>query len=601
MRSYLKLLHFLKDHKRLFGFAVVTMFFSSLFEGFQISFLIPITDRIFNNREIILPNDLPQPIMDLVDWLNAIPAETLFWTLPFIALGMIVVKNILTFLHGYLMNDVSQRVLRDVRLRLYEKIQGLSLDYFSKKRTGELVSRVTHDVAIIESAVSYALTDLFTQSFLIGTYVLIAVSIHMQAALITFLILPWIIWPVSKIGRKLKKLARGEQERVADINSILLETINGIRVIKAFCTEGFERDRFYQKNFQFYKLKMKSIKRMKLLSPITEVFGVICGLVVIFWLGRQVREGILSFGVFTVFLGATLSIMRPIKKLGNVNAMVQQALSANDRIYAVLNEEPTVREKPGAPDLEELRTNILFEHVDFAYDAESGTVLNDICLEVKKGDLVAVVGPTGTGKSTLVNLIPRFYDPSAGRILFNGRDLRDVTLCSLRRQIGIVSQETFLFNETVCYNIAYGSREFSQKEIADAAEKAYAHRFITRMPQGYETVIGDRGVRLSGGEKQRISIARAILKNPPILILDEATSALDSESEKYVKDALDELMKGRTVVAIAHRLSTIMQADRIVVMDQGGIVDAGTHDQLIARGGLYQRLYQTQFEAGLPS
>lgn len=596
MKGYLKLLHFLKDHKRLFGCAVVAMFFSSIFEGFQISFLIPVTDRIFNNREIVLPNQLPQPVMDLVARLNAIPPETLFWSLPFIALVMIIVKNILVFFHGYLMNDVSQRVLRDVRLILYEKIQSLSLDYFSKKRTGELVSRVTNDVAIIENAVSYALTDLFTQVFLLLTYVVIAVSIHMKAALVTFLILPWVIWPVAKIGRKLKKLARGEQERVADINSVLLETINGIRVIKAFCTEKFERDRFYWNNFQFYRLKMKSIKRMKLLAPITEVFGVICGVIVIFWLGRQVMAGELSFGVFTVFLAAVLSIVRPIKKLGNVNAIVQQALAANERIYAVLNEEPTVKEKPDALRLEEFRDRMIFDHVDFRYEPGEPDVLKGIHLEIRKGELVAIVGPTGTGKTTLINLIPRFYDPSVGRILFDGMDLRDASFCSLRGQIGIVSQETFLFNETVRYNISYGRMDISQDAVEDAAKKAYAHRFIAEMERGYETVLGDRGVRLSGGEKQRISIARAIIKNPPILILDEATSALDSESEKYVKDALDELMKGRTVVAIAHRLSTIMQADKIVVMDRGRIVDAGTHAELIARGGLYKRLYDTQFD-----
>jgi subfamily B ATP-binding cassette protein MsbA len=596
MKGYLKLLQFLKGHQRLFGCAVVAMFFSSLFEGFQLSFLIPITDRIFNNRPIVLPNQLPKPVMDLVTQLNNISSETLFWVLPFAALGLIMIKHVLTFMHGYLMNKVSQRVLRDVRLKLYEKIQSLSLDYFSKKRTGELLARVTNDVSIIENGVSYALTDLFTQSFLILTYVVIAVSIHMRAALVLFLILPWVIWPVSKIGRKLKKLSRGEQERVADINSILLETINGIRVIKAFCTEKFELDRFAQKNFQFYKLKMKSIKRMKFLDPITEIFGVICGVIIIFWLGRQVMRGELSFGVFTVFLAAALSIIRPIKKLGNVNAIVQQALSANERIYAVLNEQPSVKEKPDALDVPELKDRIVFDHVDFRYDAESEVVLKDIFLEVKKGELVAVVGPTGTGKSTLVNLIPRFYDPLKGKIVFDGVDLKDIRLSSLRHQIGIVSQETFLFNETVRYNIAYGCDGVSQDTIEAAAKKAYAHQFIVKMEQGYDTTIGDRGVRLSGGEKQRVSIARAILKNPPILILDEATSSLDSESEKYVKDALDELMKGRTVVAIAHRLSTIMQADKIVVMDQGKIVDIGTHAELISRGGLYKRLYDTQFD-----
>lgn len=596
MSGYLKLLHFLKGHKRLFGMAVVAMFISSLFEGFQLSFLIPITDRIFNNREIVLPNQLPQPIMDLVDRLNSISPETLFWTLPFVALGMILLKHVCTFIYGYTMNDVAQRVLRDVRMKLYERIQTLSLDYFGKKRSGELLTRVTNDVSLIENAVSYAITDLFTQSFLMVTYVVIAMTIHIKAALVTFLILPWIIWPVSRIGKKLKKLSSGEQESVADINSALLETVSGIKVIKAFCTERFELDRFYKHNYQYYKLKMKSIKRMQFLAPITEVFGVICGIVIIFWLGRQVMNGELSFGVFAVFLGAILSIIRPIKKLGNVNAIVQRALAANDRIYDVLNQEPTVKEKTGAQALEELRDRILIDHVDFRYEKAGPDVLKDIHLEICCGELVAIVGPTGTGKSTLVNLIPRFYDPFHGRVMFDGVDLRDASFESLRDQIGIVSQETFLFNETIRYNIAYGQNGIPHQEIEEAAKKAYAHDFIIEMEQGYDTVIGDRGLRLSGGEKQRVTIARAILKNPPILILDEATSALDSESEKYVKEALDELMKNRTVIAIAHRLSTIMQADKIVVLDGGRIVDIGTHEQLISRGGLYKRLYTTQFD-----
>lgn len=596
MQGYLKLLHFLKDHKKLFGIAVVAMFFSSLFEGFQISFLIPVTDRIFNKKEIVLPNELPQPIMDLVDKLNAISPETLFWALPFVALGMIIIKHICTFIYGYTMNDVAQRVLRDVRMKLYEKIQGLSLDYFNKKRTGELLTRITNDVSLVENAVSYAITDLFTQSFLIITYVVIALSIHTKATLVTFLILPWIIWPVTKIGKKLKKLAGGEQESVADINSILLETVTGIKVIKAFCTEKFELERFYKKNFQFYKLKMKSIKRMKFLAPITEVFGVICGVIIIFWLGRQVMSEELSFGVFAVFLGAILSIIRPIKKLGNVNAIVQRALSANERIYDILNQEPTVKEKKNATTIGELQDSIFIDGVDFSYEKDGVDILRNIQLEIKRGELVAIVGPTGTGKSTLVNLIPRFYDPTKGKVTFDGIDLKEVSFSSLRDQIGIVSQETFLFNETVGYNISYGREEAVQEEIESAAKKAYAHTFIQEMENGYDTVVGDRGVRLSGGEKQRVSIARAILKNPPILILDEATSALDSESEKYVKDALDELMKGRTVIAIAHRLSTIMQAHKIVVMDQGRIVDMGTHEELIARGGLYKRLYETQFD-----
>ncbi len=595
MKGYLQLLSFLKEHKKLFFISVVAMFFSSIFEGFQLSFLIPITDRIFNNRPIVLPNNIPAPLMRVVDYLNGISPETLFWTLPLVALILIIIKHIFTFLYGYLMSDVAQRVLRDVRMKLYAKIQSLSLDYFSKKRTGELISRITNDVSLIENAVSYAVTDLFTQVFLMITYITIAMTIHFQAAVATLCILVFIVWPVGKIGRKVKKLALKEQEKIADINSTLLETISGIKVIKAFCTEDWEVQRFYAQNYQYYKLKMKTIKRMKLLAPVTEIFGVFCGILIIFWLGRQVMAGELSFGVFAVFLASALSIVRPIKKLGNVNAIVQQALSANERIYAVLNEQPTIAEKEGAVNVPVIQDCIEIQGVDFRYDDECPLVLKDVNLTIKRGELVAIVGPTGSGKTTLANLLPRFYDPTNGKIFLDGIDLKDVAFKSLRQQVGIVAQETFLFNDTVRANINYGGNH-SQPEIEDAARRAYAHQFIIQLPQGYDTVIGERGFRLSGGEKQRMSIARAVLKNPAILIMDEATSALDSESEKYVKEALDDLMKGRTVVAIAHRLSTIIQADRIVVLQDGKIVEVGRHEELLAHGGLYERLYRTQFE-----
>ncbi len=596
MKGYIKILGFLKDYKRLFAFSVIAMFISSAFEGIQLSFLIPLTDRIFNNRPIVIPNKLPEPLVRLVDQLNAISPETLFWTLPFVAIVMIIVKNAFVFLYGYLMNDLSQQVLRDVRMKIYQKIQYLSLDYFSTKRTGELISRITNDVSLIENAVSYGITDLFTQTFLLISYVIIALVINFKAALVIFCILPWIIWPIAVLGRKIKKLTLGEQESMADISSILLETISGVKVIKAFCTEDQEIERFRQKNFYCYRVKMKSTVKTKLLVPISDAFGVLCGILVILGLGRQVMSGALSFGVFGVFLAAVLSIIRPIKKLGNVHAIMQRAISAQERIHEVLDEQPTVKEAAAPVDVAALREAITVEAVDFSYSREDEPVLHGIDLTIRRGELVAIVGPTGSGKTTLVNLIPRFYDPTRGRVLFDGHDLRDVSFKSLRSRIGIVLQENFLFNDTVRANIAYGRPGVTDAEIEAAAQRAYAHGFISDLPQGYATVIGERGFRLSGGEKQRIAIARAILSNPEILILDEATSSLDSESEQYIKEALDDLMKGRTVVAIAHRLSTVIQADKIVVIQDGRIVGMGRHEELLKAGGLYQRLYETQFE-----
>jgi ATP-binding cassette, subfamily B, bacterial MsbA len=596
MKNYIKLLRFLKGHERLFALSVMALMVTSLFEGFQLSFIVPLTDRVFNHKPIVLPSQVPKFLENIVVWLNGLEPQRIFWSLPFIVITAMVLKNGFIYLSSYLMNNIAQKVMRDVRFRLFEKIQNLSLDYFSKKRAGELISRITHDVSIVENAVSYGITDLFQQTFKIIVCVSIAFSIHFKAALVIFFIFPLLWFPISQIGRKLRKIATRTQERMADINSILLETISGVKVVKAFCTEQYEISRFKEKNQDYYRLKLKSTKRLLLLSPITEIFGVICGVLMIFWWGRQVMEGQLSSGIFILFFASIMSIISPIKKLGNVNALTQQGLSANLRIYDVLDKEPTVKEKPSAMDLPIIQKGITFADVWFCYDAESGDVLKDINLNIKAGQLIAIVGPTGTGKSTLVNLIPRFYDPRCGAVKIDDIDLREVTFRSLRQQIGIVAQETFLFNDSVKANIAYGTPEATFGQIEMAARKAYSHRFINEMPEGYDTVIGDRGFRLSGGEKQRISIARAILKNPPILILDEATSQLDSESEKYVQEALDGLMKGRTVIAIAHRLSTVIKADRIIVLDQGRIVGDDKHDKLLESCPLYRRLYETQFQ-----
>lgn len=596
MKNYLKLLSFLKAQKRLFLIAVLALFVSSFFEGVQYTILIPLTDRIFNKKQIVFPNGVPEFVRHIVDQLNVMEPAVLLNILPWAIVILMLVKHAFVYVSSYLMNDVSQRVIRDIRDRLYTKIQSFSLDYFSERRTGELLSRITNDVAVIENAISYGVTDLFRQSFLILIYVTIAFSIHFKAACVVFFILPLIGWPMSRIGAKLKKLSRRTQENMADVNSILLETISGVRVVKAFSTEQHEIGRFRVKNQEAYKLRLKSVKRMLLMNPITEIFGLFCGIGIILWMGRQVMDEQLSFGVFAFFLSSILLIISPLKKLGNVNAMTQQALAANERIYDVLDQQPTVQEKPNAMVLSAIQRNVKLENVSFRYESEGVPVLQNINLEIKVGELVAIVGPTGTGKSTLANLIPRFYDVTQGCVTVDGQDVRDVTFESLRHQIGIVSQETFLFNDTVGANISYGTPQATQKEVETAAQRAYAHQFISKMPEGYQTIIGDRGFRLSGGEKQRIAIARAILRNPPILILDEATSQLDSESEKFVQEAVDKLMVGRTVIAIAHRLSTIRKANKIVVLDKGGIVGLGPHEQLLTSCNLYKRLYETQFQ-----
>lgn len=595
MNDYVKLLSFLKSYKREFFLAVFFMFVSSLFQGAQYSMLVPLTDRILTNKKIILPNKVPDFLQKLVDQFNAMDVHVLFWVIPLGFFIMIMVRLVTAFFYDYLMNNVAQKIMRDIRLRLYETIQNLSLDYFSKKRTGELISRITNDVATVENAVSYAVTDMFRQPFMIIIYLVMVFVMYFKAALIVFIMVPLVAWPMAMIGKKLRKLAKGSQEKMADINSHLLETISGVRVVKAFSMEDEEVERFRQNNQELYKLKMKGVKRMLIQSPITEVVGTIFGLSCFMILGKQVMEGHLSFGIFGFFLAGILQIISPIKKLGNVHAITQQALAANDRIYEVLDARPTVVEKRNPLNLPTIAKKIELQNVSFRYDAESGIILNNIDLVINTGELVAIVGPTGTGKSTLASLIPRFYDPTHGKVLVDGIDIRDVSFKSLRNQIGIVGQETILFNDTVRNNIAYGFSLATQEKVEEAATRAFAHQFVMNMPRGYETTVGDRGFRLSGGEKQRLAIARAILRNPPILILDEATSQLDSESEKFVQEALDRLMVGRTVVAIAHRLSTVIKADKIVVIDGGRIVGLGRHDDLLVTCSLYKRLYETQF------
>ena len=596
MKNYIKLLHFLKGHRKLFALAVFIMLLASLLEGFQFPALVPLFDRIFSDKDIIIPNNLPAFLQNGIDYINSVEKNTLIkWVLIF-APVIILLKNFIVALYSYLMSDISQRIMKDIRNKIYAKIQNLSLDYFSEKRTGELISRITYDVNAVENALSYALIDLFRQSSMILIYMATSFLIYPKAAFIVYFIFPFVAIPLRAIGKKLKQLSRERQEKMADINSLLIETISGVKMVKASCTEDYETKRFMEKNHDFYKIIMKGVKRLVVISPITEIFGGICGTLMIWMVASDVMEGRLSPGVFILFFGSIVSIISPIKKLGNVNALIQQAMAASDRIYSVLDAEITVKEKEDAVHVGEMSSVIELKDVHFHYDEESGSILDGINLEIKKGELVAIVGPTGTGKTTLVNLIPRFYDPTQGSVRLDGVDLKDVSFSSLRKQMGIVTQESILFNDTVRSNIAYGTPDMDLNAIESSAKKAFAHRFIEKMPQGYDTIIGDRGFRLSGGEKQRISIARAILKNPPILILDEATSQLDSESEKFVQEALDELMQGRTVIAIAHRLSTVIKADKIVVLENGKIVGLGKHEELLKTCSLYAKLHQMQFQ-----
>jgi len=495
------------------------------------------------------------------------------------------------FLSVYFVEWVGNRVVHDLRIATFDRLHELSLYYFTQQKTGELISRTANDTMLVERAVSTVIGDLVRQPFL--TIFLLGVLIWLDPVLafLSLIVFPVCIIPVALFGRKVRRYARQGQEKLADIVSILQETVSGVRVVRAFGMEAYERGRFAEQCLAVFNRTMRMTKAKASVEPIIveiSIIGFSFILVYAYWTGMA-WETFFTFGL------ALVALYDPVKKLSKVHLSIQHSSAAADRIFEILDEAVTVKE-PGQPvPLLPPIQEIAFEQVGFAYDHEP--VLQDISFSVLPGECIAFVGSSGSGKTTLVSLLPRFFDPTQGRILINGQDIRHYGLAALRQQMGLVTQDTFLFNDTISNNIAYGRKDASREAIEEAARRAYAHDFIMAMPKGYDTVIGDRGVRLSGGQCQRISIARAMLRNPPIMILDEATSALDTESERQVQAALDDLMAHRTVFAIAHRLSTIAHADRIIVLDKGRIAESGTHEELIARNGPYRYLYDLQFKA----
>ena len=582
--------------------AGVCMVASSAFSGVSLGMIIPLVDNIIAGKKVVIPHGiaLPPAIQNLVNTANSLSPMALLNRMIIVVLVLWFLKNLFEFFQNYFMNDAAQRVIRDIKNTIYRKLLDLSMDFYSKNPTGKLMSRITYDAAVIRDSISSGLTDLLYQPIQLVIYLGIIFtvkfyfSISWLLVIVSVALFPLVIYPVVKIGKRLKSISRQSQEKMADITTTLHETISGMRVVKAFSMEKYEAAKFENQNQQFYRLNMKSVKRMIVVSPITEFVGIVCIAIILWIAGSQIVSGALSAGAFITFLASCLSLMRPIKRLTNVYSINQQAMAAAVRIFEVLDTKSSVAEKPDAVEFGKIRDSFEFKNVCFKY--EEREVLKDISLKVRVGEVVAFVGPSGVGKTTLVNLVPRFYDVTKGAVLMDGIDIRDGTIKSLREQIGIVTQETILFNDTVAANISYGAPSLKMDDVIRAAQIANAHNFIMKMPKGYETIIGERGFRLSGGEKQRLAIARAIFKDPPILILDEATSQLDTESEILVQEAIDRMMKGRTVFVIAHRLSTIKHADRIYVLDGGRIMETGSHDVLVQSSGLYKRLYDMQFK-----
>ncbi len=613
MKDYFRLLAHLKPHLRYLIPAMIFMVLFAGMSGFSITMIVPFTKILFyqpsqiSQQALDQQNDSDQEEESLMVLLpktlkrkfdQAIVGKTHLETLGrfcILVFLIFLIKNLFWYAQSFLIVRVEQGVIMDIRNKLYRHFHLLPLEYFHGQKTGVLISRITNDITLVKGAVANGFAQVLRQGFLVLVYLFLVFWASWKLAFIALLLFPFAMLIIGKFGQKVKKSSAITQQKMGAMTSVLQETISGIRVVKAFVMEKFEVKKFTDTTRDYFKTMVRLTRVGSLAPPLTEVLGVFAAALLLWFAGREILSGTLDPGRFFLFLFAMLSLMQPIRTISHLNIDIQQGLAAGKRIFEVLDTKPRIKTDPEAVKKDSLEKNVAFANVSFSYDGNK-EVLSNLTFEVKAGEVVALVGPSGAGKSTSMDLLPRFYDPTEGHIRIDGIDLKRIDLGSLRNLMGIVTQETILFNDSVWNNIAYGHEQASEERVYEAARTANAHDFVTAMPQGYQTVIGDRGVKLSGGEKQRLAIARALFKNPPILIFDEATSSLDSESEALVQEAIDRLMKGRTVFVIAHRLSTIQNVDKILVLDRGRIVQTGNHESLMKQGGLYKRLYQMQFK-----
>ena len=537
---------------------------------------------------------LPWIIKDMID--DVLMSKNMMM-LNLIAVGILVVmfvRGVFYYGQSYLVSYVGQRVIIDVRSILFRKFQRMPLAYFDRQQTGTVMSYITNDVAAMQSAIVDNLIDLVTEvSILIGSLCMM-MYLDWKLSMLTLMTIPLVGYAMKIFGRQLKSSGSVIQERMADITSMLQESISAIRVVKSFVREAYEIKRFERQNILNFQAAMKNVKLTSLLTPTVEFLAAIAVTFIVWFGGYEVVNGVITAGELVAFLTYAVNLANPVKRLARVYGAIQRAMAAAERVFNVMDMEEKITDKEDAKKLPQIQGEVVFDGVTFGYK-EGQYALEDINIQAKPGEMIALVGPSGSGKSTIANLIPRFYDVEAGSISIDGYDIREVTADSLREQIGLVPQETMLFSTNVLENIRYGRLDATDEEVLQAAVAANADEFIRELPEGYETKLGERGLNLSGGQRQRIAIARAILKNPRVLILDEATSALDTESEKIVQEALDKLMIGRTSFVIAHRLSTIFNADQIYVVENGHVREHGTHEELLAKGGLYSNLYNIQF------
>jgi len=533
-------------------------------------------------------------IQPLVDKIIAVGNVSLLKLVPIVIVGLAAMKGLARYLQEYLIKTAGQLVVQDIRNDIFSHSLQLSMGYFSHYPSGNLISRILNDVGIMQRSAADILVDGIRESFTLVGLIGLAFYNDWKLAAIAFLTLPVAIVPASIIGRKIKNNTRRGQAAMGSLTSVLQETLSGIKVVKSFGMEEFESQRFRRENLAFYRFLRKVIKYDSLATPIVELLGAL-GVAMVFWYGlHRVFSGAITQGELFSFMAAVIMTYTPLKRLTKVVNRIQRSVGAAERVFEVIDEKPDIVEAPDAVSLERARGEVRFENVTFAY--EELPVLRDFSFRVFPGEMVALVGPSGVGKSTIISLLNRFYDPQSGAITVDGIDIRRLTMKSLADTIALVDQETFLFHDTIKNNIRYGRPQATDEEVVTAARQAYADEFIRLLPEQYDTSIGDRGIRLSGGQRQRICIARAILKDAPILVLDEATSALDTESEAIVQKALANLMLNRTTFVIAHRLSTVQHADKIIVLEDGRVVDTGRHDELLKKGGLYNRLYEMQFK-----
>ncbi len=604
MKELARILRFVRPYAPWLALSILLMVGVGLSHALMAKLIGPVIDRVLST----VASEDPVPLFSIpftsaTLYLNDIVPAGInnVWTM--IAFGILVVflfRGLADYAGNFLVNYTGLSAVTDIRQTVFNKVLRHGAEFFEAHSTGRLMSSIMNDIDKIQVATSHILADLMRQAFIAVALLCVLLDTDWKLAIVSVTLLPFVLIPTARIGKRIRRTTRRAQDDMAELNQILQEALSGHQVVRAFGAEDYESRRFHQAAGRLRSSNLRYVAQQALASPLIEFFGALTIVGLLTYARTQIKAGQMTAGDFTSFVVALLLLYEPVKRLTGIYNIFEQALGATQRIFEYLDRPEAIRQRPGAVPLKRFKTSIVFDRAGFHYPYSfNGFRLEDIDFEVRAGQVVALVGPSGAGKSTLVQLVPRFYDVTAGAVRIDGRDVRDLQLASLREKISIVPQDTFLFNDTVANNIRYGREDVAMKAVREAARSALCEEFILQMPQGYDTVIGERGLKLSGGQRQRIAIARALVENAPILILDEATSHLDSESEALVQKALATLMTGRTAIVIAHRLSTIRRADMIVVLDQGRVCDTGTHDELVTRGGIYQKLYELQFlEAG---